>query len=317
MPNVDFNQIMQSAGVAVRNSRVALEQVQAVQAQNAGLVNEVKRLAQNSQDLQSAISRVQVNYRSGDPHIQRVENIPGRRIPFDMLVDIPVRASDSGTLQGSITIDQEGPFVATARMATFLSAASFTVRGTGSTLARFQARSFGRYRPIHSAWDLGDGHPFSQIAMPLAFPGSGNPHMASPSNQASFRTMQGDFRVQITNAGSSYPRSNMEVPSTFWTKAINSPWELGALDFFERNEVITVKVLPQHPNNPQYGNVQQFAAGNTMYPTLSSQWDCVEGIDDRVLPDETTDPVTRVYDGILTIGFHGYRIIQPAGAGPY
>jgi hypothetical protein len=27
--------------------------------------------------------------------------------------------------------------------------------------------------------------------------------------------------------------------------------------------------------------------------------------------------VTRVASGILTIGFHGYRIVQPAGAGPY
>ncbi len=32
---------------------------------------------------------------------------------------------------------------------------------------------------------------------------------------------------------------------------------------------------------------------------------------------ELPDPVTRVASGILTIGFHGYRIVQPAGAGPY
>lgn len=313
---IDFGQLMQSAGVAVRNSRVALEQVQQISGQNAQLRNEVQRLAQNAQDLQASLNRVQVNYRSGDPHIQRVENIPGRRIPFDLLVDIPVRASDSGTLQGSITIDQDGPFVAVARCATFLSAASFVVLD-GETQARFQARSFGRYRPIHSAWDLNDGQPFSQVTMPMAFPGNGNPFIASPSNQSSFRSMQGDFRILLTNAGSSYPRSNLEVPSTFWTRAINEPWELGALDFFERGEVITIKVTPQHPSNPQYGNIQQFGIGNPIYPSLASQWDCVEGIDDRVTPDLVSDPVTRVYDGILTIGLHGYRIVQPAGAGPY
>jgi hypothetical protein len=202
-------------------------------------------------------------------------------------------------------------------MATFVSAASFQVTQEDGSVARFQARSFGRYRPVSSVWDLNDGHPVVQVSQAQAFPGTGNPHIVSPSNAASFRTMQGDFRFLVENAGSSYPRSNQEVPSTFWSRAINEPWELGALDFFERGEVITIKVLPLHPSNPQYGDIQQFAAGNALYPTLASQWDAVEGIDDRVLAGATTSPVTRVYDGILTIGFHGYRIIQPAGAGPY
>lgn len=317
MANIDLQTLMDSAGLAVRNSRAALAEVQKLGAVNAAQAVELKRLAQNAADLQSALNRVQVNYRSGDPHIQRVENIPGRRIPFDMLVDIPIRAADSSTLEGSITISQEGPFVAVARVATFLSAASFAVRTPEGAMARFQGRSFGRYRPIHSAWDLNDGQPYTEVTQAVAAPGAGQPHIASPSNQSSFRTMQGDFRILFTNAGSSYPRSNLEVPSTFWTRAINEPWELGALDFFERGEVMTFKVLPLHPSNPQYGNVQLFAGGNPIYPNIASQYDAVEGIDDHVVNNETTDPVTRVYDGILTIGFSGYRIIQPAGAGPY
>ena len=315
--NVDFNQLMQSAGLAVNNSRAALQKVAQLEGSNAQLRAEVARLAQSATDLKGALDRVQMNYRSGDPHIQRVENIPGRRIPFDLLVDILVSSTAQQTLQGTITITQDGPFVAVARMATFLSAASFVVTTEGAAVARFQARSFGRYRPIHSAWDLNDGQPFNQVQMPVAFPGAGLPFIGSPSNQASFRTMQGDFRILFSNAGSSLPRSNLEVPSSFWTKQINSPWELGALDFFERGEVLSFKVLPQHVNNPAYGNVQNFAAGNPIYPALSSQWDCVEGIDDHVVGTATADPVTRVYDGILTIGFMGYIIQQPAGAGPY
>ncbi len=317
MANIDLEQLMQSAGLAMRNSRAALEAVQKLGANNQALQMEMQRLAKNSTDLQSALNRVQVNYRSGDPHIQRVENIPGRRIPFDCLVDIPLLSTATTVQQQTITITQEGPFVAVARCATLLSAASFTVRNEDGSTGRFQARSFGRYRPIHSAWDLNDGQPFSQVTMPMVAPGTGAPFMASPSNQASFRSMQGDFRILVENAASSIPRSNLEVPSTFWSRAINEPWELAALDFFERNEVITIKVLPLHPANPQYGNVQQFATGNALYPTLASQFDCVEGIDDHVINDATTDPVTRVYDSVLTIGFHGYRILQPAGAGPY
>lgn len=284
---------------------------------NAGAATELKRQQQNLTDLQAALDRVQVNYRSGDPHIQRIENVPGRRIPFDLLADIAISGTATGTQEGSITIDQDGPFVAVARMATFISAASFVVTGEGGAQARFQARSFGRYRPIHSAWDLGDGHPFTQLAMPLAFPGTGGPYMASPSNQSPFRSMQGDFRIQCIYGGASYPRGNIEVPSPFWSRAINEPWELAALDVYERGNTITFRVLPQHPANPGYGNIQRFSVGNPIYPSISSQYDCVEGIDDQVLPAPTVDPVTRVFDGVLTIGFHGYKILQPPGPGPY
>ena len=45
--------------------------------------------------------------------------------------------------------------------------------------------------------------------------------------------------------------------------------------------------------------------------------DAVEGIDDHVVPGLTSDPVVRVSDGVLTIGFHGYKILQPPGPGPY
>ena len=34
---------------------------------------------------------------------------------------------------------------------------------------------------------------------------------------------------------------------------------------------------------------------------------------DPQLPNVTTDPVTRLPDGFIIIGFHGYRIIQPPG----
>lgn len=317
MGTIDVKALMDSAGLAVRNSREALAEVQQLRGANAALQMEMRKLAENAAALQASLSRVQLNYRSGDPHIQRIENIPGRRVPFDCLVDIPILADATNTLEQSITIDQDGPFVAVARMATFLSASSFVMATEGATTVRFQGRSYGRYRPIHSAWDLNDGQPYSQVVQPQAFPGNGLPSIVSPSNQASFRTMQPDFRILTVNQGNSYPRSNLEVPSPFWTKQINSPFELGALDVFERGEVITIKVLPLHPNNPQYGNIQAFAAGNPLYPTLGSQWDAVEGIDDHVLASAQSDPITRVYNGILTIGFHGYKIRQPAGPGPY
>lgn len=315
---MDLNQLMQSAGLAVKQSRDAMAIAQHAANGYDGLRSEVARLAQNAEDLRSAMSRVQVRG-AESPDIQRIENIPGRRIPFDLLVDIPINAQQTSVVQGTITISQEGPFVAVARYATFLSAFSYQVRNPeNGSIATFNGRSFGRYRPIHSAWDLNDGQPYTQLVMAAPPPGSGAPHVISPANASPFRTMEPDFRIKFENAGSSFPRSNIEVPSSFWTTSINEPFKLGALDFFERGEVMTIKVLPLHPNNPAFGNLSGYGAPNPAYPFLDSGWDAIEGINDENNPAAgDNDPVTRVQNGILTIGFHGFRIVQPAGAGPY
>lgn len=315
---MDINQLMQSAGLAVKQSRDAVAIAQQADRRVAGMSAEIARLAQNAEDLKSALTRV--NMRGGEPpDLHRIENIPGRRIPFDLLVDIPINAQTTSVQQGTITISQEGPFVAVARYATFLSAYSYQVRNPlDGSVATFNGRSFGRYRPVHSAWDLNDGQPYTQLVMAAPPPGTGAPHVISPSNASTFRTMEPDFRIKFENAGSSFPRSNIEVPSSFWTTSINEPFKLGALDFFERGEVMTIKVLPLHANNPAFGNLSAYGAPNPAYPFLDSGWDAIEGVNDENNPDAgDSDPVNRVPNGILTIGFHGYRIVQPAGAGPY
>ena len=63
-------------------------------------------------------------------------------------------------------------------------------------------------------------------------------------------------------------------------------------------------------NNPPVGNVNSF---NGSYPFAESQYDVHEGVLDEFIDQQTEDPVTRLPEGILTIGFHGYRIIQPPG----
>jgi len=156
------------------------------------------------------------------------------------------------------------------------------------------------------------------VTQAVGFPGTGAPHIISPSNESSFRSMEGDFMIKFVEGSTSYPRSNISVPSTLWTRQINSPFDLGALDFFERGDVITFSVLPLHPNNPQYGNAFGGAAGDANYPFVTSQWDSVEGIQDAVnAAAGATDPITRLPNATIIIGFHGYRIVQPAGAGPY
>jgi hypothetical protein len=317
-----FDQLLQAAGEAVRRSRDAQARAVAQGEQIEQIRQEHARMVQNAQDLQQALGRIQMQRNTGDPGIQRVENIPGRRIPFDLLVDIPIGANVTSVQQGTISISQEGPFVAVSRYATFLSTYQFQFRDPANpgSVATFLGRSFGRYRPVHSVWDLNDGQPHTQVvlAAPPAFPGTGAPHVISPANASPFRSMEADFRIRFTDAGSSFPRSNIEVPSTFWTQDLSDPFNLGALDVFERGEVLQFQVLPLHPNNPAFGNISGFGLPNPAFPFADSQYDAHEGISDpNNLAADTTDPITRVPSGILSIGFHGYRIVQPAGAGPY
>lgn len=317
----DLQKMAQAASFAAGASRSALAEAQAARGEAAALKQMLAQSDKNFQSLQAALSRVQVQSRVGDPNIQRVENIPGRRIPFDLLVDIAIPAASTAVQQGTIQVDQTGPFVAVARYAAFVSTYQFQVTPPfTTTTATFNGRSFGRYRPIHSVWDLNDGQPVSSVALAQAFPGTGAPHIASPANASPWRSMEMDFRILMREAGSSFPRSFIEtpVPSPLWVKGLNDPFELGALDFFERGEVLQFNVLPLHQANPAGGNLSSYAA-IPPFPFIDSQWDAVEGINDQaqVLAESETDPVVRFPQGILTIGFHGYRIYQPAGAGQY
>ena len=303
-----------------------VQQVQAAHAKIAAVSKDVGNAGQWIQHYNAELQRLTMLLqqlqmsRMSDPQIQRVENIPGRRIPFDYLVEIPIFAGIQSPQPGTITISQEGPFVATARVAALRSAYEFQVAEPGSNLRpSFFGRSNGRWRPFHSAWDLNDALRAQQAVVTVpAFPGTGDPHVLSPSNEAPFRSMEGDFTIKFVEGSTAYPRSNIAVPSALWTREINSPFELGALDVFERGDVINFEVLPLHTNNPLAGNVSAFGVPNTNYPFLASQWDSVEGISDPNNVDAAdTDPVTRLPNAVFVVGFHGYRIIQPAGAGPY
>lgn len=277
------------------------------------------------------------------PGTIRIEDIPGRRVPYVLAVDIAIGNNTTSQREASVTISQEGPFVAVKRMAIFQSAYEFQTQDpeTGQ-ISRFTGRSFGRYRPIHSAWDLLDGKHnaiadsaswfLTAMANPGIAVGTALPSasLGMPSNISSFRTMEFDGRVEVINAGSSYPRQNIEIPSAFWSTSINSPWDLGALDFFERGEVITVRVQPLHVNNPPAGNVDSSCIfpvtdnGGVGWPFLEGQYDAHEGIctpgavtlgDDNPLEVDVlaSDAVQRLPDGILTFAWEGYRIMQPVG----
>jgi len=60
--------------------------------------------------------------------VVRIEDIPGRRVPFVLLMDIPIGNNTTSIREQSVTISQEGPFVAVKRMATFQSCSNSNIR---------------------------------------------------------------------------------------------------------------------------------------------------------------------------------------------
>lgn len=309
-------------------------------AQMAGRVDELSRVTSALHAKRSG--------RIWQGRMTTIEDIPGRRVPFVLVLDIPISSDTTSIRETSVTITQEGPFVCTRRMATFQSLLEYQVQTPAGSIARFTGRSFGRYRPVHSVCDIMDsqhnslGNTSQWWLAALAAPGvaindqlpTGSLGLAS--NMSSFRTMEFDGRISVINAGSSYPRQNVSVPSAFWSSENNTPVALGALDFFERGEVITVRVQPNHVNNPPAGNVDGDAVfpvrtaptfGSGGYPFVEGQYDAHEGIAapgankvGAIQPAAVQQPylvsqdlVTRLPDGLLTVAFEGYRIIQPAG----
>lgn len=311
---------------------------------------ELAKMAGRVDELSKVTSAIQATRTGSESRIWQgrttlIEDIPGRRVPYVMVVDIPIAADTTSIRESSVTISQEGPFVAVRRMATFQSILEYQVTTANQTIARFTGRSYGRYRPVHSVCDINDSQHNSYgvssqwflaaLANPGGVVGTQLPtgSLGLASNMSSFRTMEFDGRISVINAGSSYPRQNISVPSSFFAAECNSPVALGALDFFERGEVITIRVQPNHVNNPPAGNVDGDAVfplrtaptfGSGGYPFVEGQYDAHEGIAapgslqigqlNPLAPAlDSTDQVTRLPDGILTIAFEGYRIIQPAG----
>lgn len=306
-------QIQQQVGAAHAKLREVEQGQRGLQGENALTRKRVDELEREVQALASLTQGGQAS--GGTPltsdHVKYIESIPGRRMPFDFVVPIPIGANVTATLQGTDVVSQDGPFIAVARYAAFQSQLQFSLEDDQGNTVTFNGRSFGRWRPVHSMWDLMDGSAgVFNPATAIAAPGTGAGIFMSPTSHSSFRTMQFDGLVEFLNQGNGRFRSNSPIPSAFYTSQINAPFELGAFDFFERGETLQWKVTPTHTNNPRAGSVQ---ALNGIFPTLDAQYDVHEGILDPAQQGLDSDPVTRLPQGILWIGFHGLRIIQPPG----
>jgi len=254
--------------------------------------------------------------------VVRVEDIPGRRIPYVLSMDLYVGRNQTSPVEQSVTISQEGPFIAVRRVMSFRSLYGFTYTDESGAVGRFTGRSYGRYRPTSSAWDLNDAQNNIIVTTPNPpvgiYPGA----PGYTSSMAGYRSMELDALVEVIVQGASYPRQNYPVPSAMWSTNLNGPVDLGALDFFERGEQLTVKLTPTHPNNPEFGNASGLTIfGTAGWPFAKGQFDPHEGIvtpggiamADNTLSLAPSDPIERMPDGVVTVAWEGYKIIQPTG----
>jgi hypothetical protein len=300
---MDLQQVIQIANGAAAMSRQAVENLNQV---NAVVRAQQQQLAQMTAAMQS----MSASKKAKDGTLY-IEDLPGRRIPFDVVVNIPIGANITSEQPGTYTLSQDGPFVITMRSITFLSSHVFQVTTQNAT-ASFTGRSYGRFRPHHSALDLMDAQGgYSHVTgVAVAAANQGVATAVHPNNVSPFRTMEFDGTIKM-QAGS-WPRQSGAVPIGAWAPGLDGCMQLPVLDYIERGETIEFMVTPTHINNPQGGNIQSLVGA---LPYLASGFDSHEGIGYTApVVAQTADAITRRPDGILSIMLHGFRILAPPGA---
>jgi hypothetical protein len=317
----DLNSILrdlqQQSNHANQVARQTAQELASMQGERAQLQQQILQQQASLQNLADALASVKASSSgSGAPeHVRYVDQIPGRRIPYTMLVQIPIGPNVTTSQTQTTQVSMDGPFVGVRRFAAFLSQHVSTYQDPVSRQnVAIPGRTFGRWRPCHSMWDINDSMAGSfppVTAGPM--PGSGVAIYASPSSQAGARSMQFDGLIEFLNEGASYPRQNQPIPSALYSEQINSPFDLAALDFFEKSEVLRWRVTPTHPNNPNFGNTFGFGSVNSKYPFSDGQFDVQEGLMDPEAVGLTSDPMVRLPNGVLYVGLEGYKIVQPPG----
>ena len=258
---------------------------------------------------QDAISKARPGAR-GDR--QYIDSLPGKRIPFDIVVSVPVAADSPGPYSQTAQVSTDGHFVATHRYATFLSQYIFQVTSDGNETAQFAGRSNGRYRPVHSVCDLFDGQGGWNVPIAAADPGDGTWQVEHTTNRSGFRSMEFDGLIEVVSQESNYRRQQNPVPTSLWAPGFTGIQELPAWDLFKPGAVIEFNIQANHTNNPAAGNIQSIV--NVM-PFIDSQFDGHEGIGyTAALGAGADDTITRSPDGVLLLGYLGFRILNPREA---
>jgi hypothetical protein len=139
-----------------------------------------------------------------------VEDIPGKRVPFWVVIQVTIPASSTSRTSGIHTLSMDGPFVATDIFASFLPSAD----------GGANANAVNRWRG----------------------PASDEPETELAAN--TFSADVPDFFWELEDAGSNRARQNLPIPSAVFSHGRVNLGEFGVGDFFERQSVIRVWITP-------------------------------------------------------------------------
>lgn len=277
----------------------------------SGRIDAAHAMARNMrQEMSAQIAKAIADSKQGRiAGMRDVDNIPGKRVPFDLSVSIPVAADSPGPYSQTGYVTPDGYFVAVYRYATFLSEYTFQVTSEGNQTAQFQGRSNGRYRPVHSMCDLMDAQGGWNRPVGAADPGDGTWQLEHTTNRAGFRTMQFDGLIEVVARDADYRRQNNPVPTALWAPGFTAIHKLPVPDVFRPGTSIDFNLQANHTNNPAAGHIQSVFGS---LPYLDGQFDGHEGIGySAAVQAGTDDAVTRRPDGVFVCGYFGYRILTP------
>lgn len=193
--------------------RKLTEMNQAIMGQSNALMSQNQALLGEHTDLKNKLTKLEQEFalEKGTVQARYIEDIPGKRVPYlyGVNVEFATAATAPARTTGTITVSQDGPFVAVDIWCTW------RVTLTGDA-------NIGRFFPVSS------GDPHSGVVLVVA--GAAND---------TFRDDMVDFLIDFTDAGADRQLQNIPIPGHLFQDRplrLNVPW------FLERNSAVTVGV---------------------------------------------------------------------------
>jgi len=172
----------------------------------------LKQMFVQMQTQKQAIDQLMALQKASADAPKWVEQIPGRRVPFNAGIDLAIAASSSSKVEGTYSVTEDGPFVVTG-------------------IAMFYQKTSGAYANI---WGYASAADARMPAAGMQFGYQGifdQPHIIS-----------GD--VTITDRGSDRKWESRDISSALYAPQAGGAYVLPIACLFARNSVIEVGFTP-------------------------------------------------------------------------
>jgi len=189
-----------------------------------------KQLAARTGILQQTVDQLMALQKSATDSPKWIEQIPGRRVDFKAVIDLPVLANTTAKVEGIYTVTEDGQFVVSAIGAFFQK-----LEGDAAGVWGYASSADGRVSPAPAVQAIGYAGLFDQ------------PHIIS-----------GD--VTITDRGSDRRWENRDFSSALFSAQAGGVYVMPVSCLLPRNGVVEVGFTPSRAI-PYKGKVQIILLG--------------------------------------------------------